>query len=854
MLLSTTFFCVVSADFSDDFDTKPKIRVNYLSQNSDQIETFLGNQTHRDHFKLLRSDGVSLLIGARNVVYNLSLADLKENVDQRITWPSRQSEREMCLIKGKSEDECQNYIRVLAQTDTRNLLVCGTNSYKPKCRTYTTLPEITNDASSKKASNGNKAAKAVDVAKAELKDDDEEEGGPFFQMKHEFSGTGICPHDPRHNSTAIFADGELYSGTTADFSGSDALIYRDGIRTEQNDLRHLNAPDFVSSVEDEDHVYFFFRETAVEYINCGKTIYSRVGRVCKNDRGGSQRGYRQKWTTFMKSRLNCSIPGEFPFYFDEIQGTSNLMGKDQMIYGVFTTPPNSISGSAVCAFKLSDVLATFDSGDFKGRASTESNWLPVRPPTKSAGSCSADSKSLPESTLNFMKSHSLMDGAVGNVYAAPLFVKTAVNERLTVIAVDPEVRTPADGKTYDVMYVGTSRGKVLKVISVEDDTKTFDHKKDVAHRKPVVIEEMQVFPYHVPVANVQVVKAKKASGGGSAEKKKLVVLSGHEVKALPLHRCKAARVQSCKACVALQDPHCAWNLRKRKCVDSTTFTDATSDASALLQDVVHGKHAACSSSDAAAAFAADEDDIKADGEVVSGLRNSRPKSVQPLEEVSDNQIDITEEEEDEEQEDEIDIVIDFQPDQDDYDEDYPYYEGRELNSADEIVYTEAAMTTATTVTAFVALLVGLVSGALLQRKCSKDGYRNCGHHYLEQQAHINKQHETSGLHHGRSAESGYTSAPVCNNLTASTTSSSSSNTTSSTASSGSSSSGSGNCSEHKNSNLLVNLATKSDPEKNNIGSSSSGGTTNSTATPSETTIIYNGTIPRNGTLCKKVYL
>jgi hypothetical protein len=29
-------------------------------------------------------------------------------------------------------------------------------------------------------------------------------------------------------------------------------------------------PDFVSSLEDDDHVYFFFREAAVEYINCGK--------------------------------------------------------------------------------------------------------------------------------------------------------------------------------------------------------------------------------------------------------------------------------------------------------------------------------------------------------------------------------------------------------------------------------------------------------------------------------------------------------------------------------------------------------------------------------------------------------
>ncbi len=32
----------------------------------------------------------------------------------------------------------------------------------------------------------------------------------------------------------------------------------------------LADPDFVSSFEYGDHVYFFLREAAVEYINCGK--------------------------------------------------------------------------------------------------------------------------------------------------------------------------------------------------------------------------------------------------------------------------------------------------------------------------------------------------------------------------------------------------------------------------------------------------------------------------------------------------------------------------------------------------------------------------------------------------------
>lgn len=33
------------------------------------------------------------------------------------------------------------------------------------------------------------------------------------------------------------------------------------------------APNFVSSMTQGDFVYFFFRETAVEYINCGKVHF-----------------------------------------------------------------------------------------------------------------------------------------------------------------------------------------------------------------------------------------------------------------------------------------------------------------------------------------------------------------------------------------------------------------------------------------------------------------------------------------------------------------------------------------------------------------------------------------------------
>ena len=38
----------------------------------------------------------------------------------------------------------------------------------------------------------------------------------------------------------------------------------------------ISEPDFVHSIDHEDYVYFFFRESAVEYINCGKVYYSFV--------------------------------------------------------------------------------------------------------------------------------------------------------------------------------------------------------------------------------------------------------------------------------------------------------------------------------------------------------------------------------------------------------------------------------------------------------------------------------------------------------------------------------------------------------------------------------------------------
>lgn len=98
----------------------------------------------------------------------------------------------------------------------------------------------------------------------------------------------------------------------------------------------------------------------------------------------------------------------------------------RLVYAVFTTPKNSISGNAICAFRLRDLLDTFE-GAFKEQETANSNWLPVpkiKEPSPRPGRCAEDSKSLPESTLSFARGHTIMDEAVPSFFGGqPLFVK-----------------------------------------------------------------------------------------------------------------------------------------------------------------------------------------------------------------------------------------------------------------------------------------------------------------------------------------------------------------------------------------------------------------------------------------------
>merc|ERR1719474_470918 len=232
---------------------------------------------------------------------------------------------------------------------------------------------------------------------------------------------------------------------------------------------------------------------------------------------------------------------------------------ERVVFGVFNTQENSIVGSAVCSFRMSDIRDSFN-GAFKAQRDVNSNWLPLakqQVPATRPGSCRINSESLDEEHLNFLKENTLMDQAVPSSINMPHFIKTSPHERLTTIAVDPSVPT-SGGETVDVLFVGTTRGRVLKMVSYQYG----------GVPETTLVEELQVFPLHVSVSNIQIVR--------SGAEPRVVVLSKHEVKSLPVERCHSTNIQSCGACVAMQDPYCAWNVKSQRCYRLEGSTDDSS--------------------------------------------------------------------------------------------------------------------------------------------------------------------------------------------------------------------------------------------------------------------------------------
>lgn len=151
---------------------------------------------------------------------------------------------------------------------------------------------------------------------------------------------------------------------------------------------------------------------------------------------GGRSVLRQVWTSFVKARLNCSIPAQQAFYFDNIRMllshcyslfmysesvTKIDTSDDTYFYASMSSTETAFTTSAVCRFSLSSINRLFDHGLFAEHSS--SGWLPLpadaipkhRPGrvchlilSLSIIQCTPNSQSLSDTDLHFAKSYLMM--------------------------------------------------------------------------------------------------------------------------------------------------------------------------------------------------------------------------------------------------------------------------------------------------------------------------------------------------------------------------------------------------------------------------------------------------------------
>ncbi|XP_013205015.1 semaphorin-6A isoform X3 [Microtus ochrogaster] len=555
LLLCLTLLHSTGAAFPEDSEPISISHGNYTKQ----YPVFVGHkpgrnttQRHRLDIQMIMVMNRTLYVAARDHIYTVDIdTSHTEEIycSKKLTWKSRQADVDTCRMKGKHKDECHNFIKVLLKKNDDTLFVCGTNAFNPSCRNY-----------------------KIDTLET---------------FGDEFSGMARCPYDAKHANIALFAEGKLYSATVTDFLAIDAVIYRSlgdspTLRTVKHDSKWLKEPYFVQALDYGDYIYFFFREIAVEYNTMGKVVFPRVAQVCKNDMGGSQRVLEKQWTSFLKARLNCSVPGDSHFYFNILQAVTDVIrinGRD-VVLATFSTPYNSIPGSAVCAYDMLDIANVF-TGRFKEQKSPDSTWTPVpdeRVPKPRPGCCAgsssleryATSNELPDDTLNFIKTHPLMDEAVPSIINRPWFLRTMVRYRLTKIAVD---NAAGPYQNHTVVFLGSEKGIILKFLARIGSSGFLNGS--------VFLEEMNVYNPEkcsydgVEDKRIMGMQLDKASGS-------LYVAFSTCVIKVPLGRCE--RHGKCKkTCIASRDPYCGWVKESGSCAHLSPLTRLTFE-----QDIERG--------------------------------------------------------------------------------------------------------------------------------------------------------------------------------------------------------------------------------------------------------------------------
>uniref|UniRef100_A0A1A7Z4P9 Semaphorin 3fb n=2 Tax=Iconisemion striatum TaxID=60296 RepID=A0A1A7Z4P9_9TELE len=582
LLALATLVC--GNQMSNDALAAPRVFISFKELRSTGTAHHFAYLLNASDYRILRmdEDHDRMYVGSKDHILSLDLHDIN-NSPHIIHWPVSERRRMECLVSGKdANEECANFIRLVEPWNRTHLYICGTGAYNPVCTFVNRGRKPQTSMYLQMAQARGRASRAAEPSAVHETLGLKEE---IFHLEpgRVESGKGKCSYDPKLNSVSALINGELYAGVYVDFMGTDSAIFRTlgtktAMRTDQYNSRWLNDPTFIhvqlipdSAERNDDKLYFFFREKSSEM---GQTpvTQSRIGRICLNDDGGHC-CLVNKWSTFLKARLICSVPGAdgMETHFDELREVYIQPAQDTknpVIYGVFTVSGSVFKGSAVCVFSMTDIRNVFN-GPFAHKHGHNYQWteyngkIPYpRPGTCPGGTFTPgirSSKNFSDEAVNFIRAHPLMFHPVYPIHRRPLVVRTGVDYRYTSMVVDQV--DAVDGR-YEVLFLGTDRGTVQKVIVLP---------KDPTNMEELTLEEVEVFRSRAPVKTMKI----------SSKRQQLYVSSDGGLTQVSLHRC-GVYGRACSDCCLARDPYCAWDGES-----CSAFTPSTKRRS-RRQDVKHG--------------------------------------------------------------------------------------------------------------------------------------------------------------------------------------------------------------------------------------------------------------------------
>ncbi|XP_069062926.1 semaphorin-3F isoform X1 [Pleurodeles waltl] len=564
--------------------TTPRVQLSFKELKSTGTAHFFSFLLNTTDYRILLKDEDHdrMYVGSKDYILSLDLHDINRE-PLIIHWPASEQRIEECVLSGKNNNgECGNFIRLVQPWNRTHLYVCGTGAYNPVCTYVNRGRKAQASELTQTIQPGGRGSRAIDPS-ASPTPAEHKEYIFYLEPDRLESGKGKCSYDPKLDSVSALIHEELYAGVYIDFMGTDAAIFRTmgkqtAMRTDQYNSRWLNDPAFVhaqlipdSAEKNDDKLYFFFREKSADAPQ-SPTVFSRIGRICLNDDGGHC-CLVNKWSTFLKARLICSVPGadNIETHFDELQDVFIQQSQDvknPVIYAVFSASGSVFKGSAVCVYSMADIRMVFN-GPFAHKEGPNYQWMPYtgkipypRPGTCPGGTFTPSMKSTkdyPDEVINFMRTHPMMYNAVYPVHRQPLVIRTNVNYRFTTIAVDQV--DAADGR-YEVLFLGTDQGTVQKVIVLP---------KDDLETEELILEEVEVFKVPSPIKTMTI----------SSKRQQLYVASAVGVTHLALHRCDVYG-EVCADCCLARDPYCAWDGK------SCSRYSASSKRRSRRQDVRHG--------------------------------------------------------------------------------------------------------------------------------------------------------------------------------------------------------------------------------------------------------------------------